>query len=215
LKSNVDQIIKILDLPRKAAKGFFGKGKDAHHNRIMAVEHGKQLLSYAGITASLAFIYGVLLGGKNETDPRSSDYGKSRISNRITAEYSGGIGKYATLGARTATGESKTKRGRVVDLTSGNPVYGDVVDKFEDFAENQMSAPLALVMALANRKERYGSKDRGLNLTSPNPFENTITKTLVVPMTYQNLYDIMKEDPAYAPLIIGDALGAGLNVESK
>jgi len=212
LKSNVDQIIKMLDLPRKAVKGFF---KGPSSERIMAIEHGKQLLSYAGITASLAFIYGTLLGGKNEPDMRSSDYGKSRFGKRVTAEYSGGLGKYATLAERTRTGQSKTKRGRVVDLTSGNPIYGDVVDKFEDFAENQMSPPLALLMALANRKERYGPKKRGLNLTSLNPFENTISKTLFTPMTYQNLYEIMQEDPSYAPLIIGDALGAGVNVESK
>ena len=72
-----------------------------------------------------------------------------------------------------------------------------------------------MIMAIANRKERFGGKDRGLHLTSLDPTKNALTKTLAMPITWQNFVEIMREDPSYAPLITLDTLGGGTNVEER
>jgi hypothetical protein len=153
------------------------------------------------------------MGAKVETDPLSSDFGKARYGKRITSDYAGGMGKFATLGARASAGLLKNKKGKEIDLIDNS--QREVMDLFTEFTKNQVSAPAAMVMAMINRKERFGGKDRRMNYTSLDPSENSITKTLVNPITWQNFAEIMKEDPSYAPLIVLDSLGAGVNVEEK
>jgi hypothetical protein len=53
-----------------------------------------------------------------ELDPRSSDFGKIRIGER-RYDILGGLGQYLVLGARLATGETKTGKGEVKELKKG------------------------------------------------------------------------------------------------
>lgn len=202
-KSNIDQITKMLSMPYRLRS----KGPE----KVMAQEHFKQLLSFAALTTTLAMSH-KLLGGEPDIDPQSSSFGKSRFGRNITADFTGGQGKFVRFGSALKTAAIRNKKGKLINLADvkNEVVNGNVMDRFEDLIENQASPVAALAMALINRREKF----RPLNLTSLNPAENTITRTMTNPISWQNFYEIAKEDPAYLPLMGYDLLGGGINVES-
>ena len=209
MKSNMDQIGKMVNtLLTKLPAAYKGDTTAG----LIAREHLKQLLSYTSGTIMLAQLHAVM-GAKVETDPLSSDFGKGRYGKRVTSDYAGGMGKYFTLGKRAYEGKIKNRKGKEIDLVDAST--REVMDLFTEFGKNQVSAPAAMIMAIANRKERFGGKDRGLHLTSLDPTKNALTKTLAMPITWQNFVEIMREDPSYAPLITLDTLGGGTNVEER
>jgi hypothetical protein len=155
-------------------------------------------------------IYG-LAGAKFGHDPTSSDLGKSRFGENVTVDNSGGLGKYFTLpGQLIAQGTTSGRTGKFSKF--GDYGKRDGLDLVEDFLEGMGSPVAGLAMDLL-RSEEFGG--RPLNLTSMNPWENTITRDLIVPMITQDIYDIIQEDPRYLPLIGPALFGQAINVTEK
>lgn len=199
-KSRIDQAAKMV--------GFFGQ------DPVMRREYLKQLLSYGALTVGLTTL-SALFGAKVEWNPRSGQFGKARFTNRINMDVTSGMGKNAVLAAQTILGETKNRRGEVKDLTAGNPVTGDVMDKIENWLENQTSPPVSFAMDVANRRRRFGGRNSRIDLTSPTDVGGLAMRDLATPISWENLYEIMQEDPTYTPLIFLDALGASVNIYER
>lgn len=179
----------------------------------MRIEYLKQLLSIAGIIVagnSLMSLFGAETGPLGGDEPTSPDFLKSRFGKGrrgVNIDFTGGYGRFATLGARLATREVTTGAGKRFRV--GQPPIGDAVSLIEDFGEGLASPVMQAAMQLLNGKE-FGNKP--LDMTNPNPFENSAGKALLTPMISQDLYDLLQEDPSYVPLLFPDALGAPLTI---
>lgn len=179
----------------------------------MRIEYLKQLLSIAGIIVagnSLMSLFGAETGPLGGDEPTSPDFLKSRFGRGrrgVNIDFTGGYGRFATLGARLSSREVTTGAGKRYRV--GQPPIGDAVSLIEDFGEGLASPVMQAAMQLLNQKE-FGNKP--LDMTNPNPFENSAGKALLTPMISQDLYDLLQEDPSYVPLLFPDALGAPLTI---
>jgi hypothetical protein len=76
-------------------------------------------------------------GAEVETDMRSGKFGRVKFGN-VSQDLTGGFNAYLTLLARVLTGEKKTAKGEIVELT-GKGITPDRLDIVETFFENKLA----------------------------------------------------------------------------
>lgn len=171
----------------------------------------KQLLSIGTVIGD-TMAAGYAMGGKSSGNATSSNFLKSQLD-RIRMEGGGGYIPLAIAGARIATGATTTTKGDINHLGDYGSSSG--VQIAEDVLFNNRASPVGqLTQAIINGEE-FGGKP--LNFTSPNPFENTAIKNILVPILTEDLYEIAKTDPDLlhgfltksVPTLVPNALGIG------
>lgn len=185
-----------------------------NYNPIERKEAVKQLLSLAaaGATEATSIAQMYKAAGKDvsiETSPDSTDFLKVKIDNTRYDPW-GGYQQYFVPVFKILMGTTKpTTGGERQDLNKGAFAPGGFGTLTRSFLENKLSPLGAMGDVLINRGEVAG---RPLNFTSPNPFENTITRALTNPIIVQDAYDILREDPTLGPLLIPDMFGQSVQV---
>jgi len=218
VESNADVLNVALFSPRlfssriQNINKFFNPISWAKADPVMRKEYLKQILSIAGLVVAGNSLMS-LFGAKTGDEPTSPDYMKSRFSRGkkgVSVDFTGGYGRFATLGSRLSSRQVTTGAGNRFKI--GQPPIGDAVSLIEDFGEGLASPVMQTAMQFLNQKE-FGNKP--LDMTNPNPFENSMGKSLMTPMITQDLYELLQEDPSLVPLIFPDALGAPLTVYGR
>jgi len=138
-------------------------------------------------------------GAEIDTDPRGSDFMKAKIGNTRLDPW-GGFQQYGVLGARQVFGESKSSTsGNTYELGSryGLPTRLDVAARF---GESKLH-PFASFFTTLLRGKNWA----GQPISIPEELIRRYT-----PMITQDLYDILQDDPALAPLVLPAIGGMGV-----
>lgn len=122
---------------------------------------------------------------KTEHDLRSSGFGKLKFDKK-RLDITQSLTQPLVLAARLLTGQSKTKQGKIINLTGDNKSYG--TDSPSDYVVNYIRSRLSPQIGLY-----WDLIDRETIMDEPLTFKNTILDRMY-PMTYGDIYDIMKED---------------------
>lgn len=180
-----------------------------------------------------------MAGGEVESDPASSDFGKGRIGNTRVDPWAG-IQQYVVGANRlirpswakipirgrkidtgivplnlsigyARSGGSRVKSsttGRSQDLWNPKGPYGQThADVGMGFLRGKTNPVINFAWALATgAKEMNGKK---MNLTTMNPMENAVMQRFI-PILWQDLYNLAKEDPKMLPVIIPATFGMGM-----
>lgn len=139
-----------------------------------------------------------------EWDPRSSNYGKVKIGN-TRFDVTGGMSSLVTLGARLATGSSKSS---LTDITSE---FNDPENKFSptylsvlgSFGENKLSPIASALQDIVAQEDFTGKK----------PTVGSTLRNLTFPIAIDN-YKELSEDPHAAP-IVASMLLEGLGISTN
>ena len=183
-------------------------GGTARTRKVIAQEYARTLIGYA-LYSSLVWLYfNRDKKTKGESDPRSTDFGKI-IIDKTRLDLMAGLGPVTTYLARTATGEKKTQKGKVVPIRGKKVPYGQ--DRWEDvslkFAKSKAHPVPAAIVSLFNGTDFMGE-------------EATLEKEagkMIRPITYIDIYEALKENnlPDGVALSILAFFGAGLQVHDK
>jgi len=175
----------------------------------MRREHLRQLRSIVGVAMTSASIF-KLAGADIQIDPRSTDFMKAKIG-KTRFDPMGGYQQYFTPFFRLFTNTGVSARtGK--EYTLGEGLSDDALQMIIQSVTNKASPLVQLGMTLMRREDPVG---KPVDLTSLNPYENTIINTFT-PMITEDLLELMKEDPALIPVLMPlGALGAGIQVHER
>ena len=182
-----------------------------NYDKIQRKEALKQFLSIAGVamTTATAFKAG---GADVGLDPDSSDFMKIRVGDtRIDAL--GGYQQYFVPLFKIGMGTATSTRPPFNQYELGSsPVAQNEFEVLLEAFLNKFSPPASLGVATLKGRDQAGNPT---DFTSMNPFENTVTKSLVNSMLAEDLYELAKEDPALLMLMPLAATGMGVQVHSE
>lgn len=149
---------------------------------ITRKEAVKDLLSFGAIASTVAGL-AAAGGAKVETDPRSSDFAKIRVGN-TRYDMLGGFGQYLTLGARLASGQTKSSNsGEIRSLTDGKFGQPTRLDVLSNFGLNKAAPVPSFAIDYLRGKDAVGT-----------PFD--VRKEIVsrfVPLFLQDLHDVYQD----------------------
>ncbi len=165
--------------------------------RAVAAEYGRFL-------AGMAVVYGLanLAGADLESDPRSSDFGKLKFGN-TRVDPLGGLSQGTVLLSRLTSGETKTGQSEVKDIRGkvpfGESTSADVIWRF---LRSKLAPVPAVALDLAS----------GSNVVGEPVTAGDAAARLVVPLSFSDIYDVMKEQgvPAGTALGMLSVFGFGL-----
>lgn len=158
---------------------------------------------YARYIAGVGVVMALAIAGQDdkdpavETDPRSSEFMKVRFGNTRLDPWSGLIQPTVLL-SRLAAGATKTASGQVIPIRGDDIPYGGgtAADVIARFLRTKLSpAPGAFVNILS-----------GETVVGEEVTPTTAARDFVVPITFSDLFDVMKEQ--------GIAKGTALNLLS-
>lgn len=140
---------------------------------------------YARFLTGLGVVYGLgsMAGGKIETDPRSSDFGKIRFGN-TRIDPLAGLSQSTVLAGRLTSGETKTTTGKVQKIRGEKIPYGgsDSADVIARFLRSKLAPVPAIGVDVATGKNYVGE-----------PIDAKYAAKQVVPLAFGDIYDTMKE----------------------
>jgi hypothetical protein len=185
----------------------------------------KSLFAIAGLGATVTTL-GKMAGGKVETDPSSSDFGKIQLGQTRLDPYAG-FQQYIVAAERLMPALDKlgikfggrfksTNTQRKYSLS--NPGYGqsEPADVAERFAVGKANPVLGFAWQLMMRNQRELSGEK-MNFKTMNPMENSLAQRFI-PLLMQDMYDLINEeglqpkDAVIAPLA---TLGMGVQEYKK
>jgi hypothetical protein len=125
------------------------------------------------------------IGGKVEYDPRSSDFGKIRFGN-TRLDPMAGLSQTAVLLGRMGTGETKTGKGKIVPIIGDKVPYGgrDAASVLWAFLRSKLSPVVGTGLDVVSGKNVVGGKVT----------YKDIPESLLLPLSFNDIYDIMKEE---------------------
>lgn len=143
-----------------------------------------------------------------ELDPRSSDFGKIRIG-QTRIDPLAGLQQVTVLVSRLTSGETKKLTGKVVPIRGPKVPFGGStsVDVMSSFLRSKLSPLLGLGADIVAGKDVVGQP------VTP----QTIAERMIVPISFQNIYDAMKAQgvPAGIAMSILDLFGISVNIYEK
>lgn len=192
---------------------IWGSGHTARSRKLIAKEYARMLIGY-GVYYSL-LIGGLkgLMGDKEDkvsvgSDTNSTDFGKIKVGN-TTIDPLAGLGQATTFLSRSVTGEKTTNTGKKVDIRTDSPKFGG--EQWSDlalrFGRTKLNPVPANFIDWMNGTDLMGKKV-------------SATKTaaeFVMPMTYGDIYDAMKEQdiPTGTAISLLGFLGEGISTYQK
>jgi hypothetical protein len=146
--------------------------------RLVAAEYGRFLIGL-GVVYALARAAGADI----EADPRSADFGKIRFG-KTRMDPLAGLSQVTVLLSRLGAGETKTEKGKVFPIRGKVPFgHGTAADVIARFLRMKLSPNVgAGVSALA-----------GEDVVRQPVTAASTAQNLLVPMTFNDIYDAMKE----------------------
>lgn len=200
------------------ASGYpiWGGGRTPRARKLMAKEYARLLIGYG-------LYYSLLAGGlaglkklssddedkiKVGTDPRSSDFGKVIVGN-TRIDPLAGLAQVATLTGRSASGENVTTTGKVEDIRTDKPKFGgkkwsDVAFRFARTKANPVPGNVINWMD-------------GTDLVGNPVSAKQMAKDFVMPMTYGDIYDALKQQdiPSGTAIALLAFLGEGVQTYNQ
>lgn len=176
----------------------------------------KQLTSIVGTALTTAASINAA-GGKVEVDPRSSDFLKGQIG-KVRIDMMGGYQQYMVPMTKILTNSAVSVFGdKPYSLGIGGTArkFGMQTGKDVFYAalENKESPLMSLSTAFFEGAHPGG---KPFNTTSLNPMENSITKSTIMPMLTETLYELYQEDPNLIPWLLPvAAVGGGVGVYNE
>lgn len=173
------------------------RGESGRIRRAIAVE-------YARFLAGMAAVYGLarLAGATVEDDPRSSDFGKLKFGN-TRVDVLGGLGQVTVLLSRLYTGQEANLEGKVTPIRGDTPFgSGTSWNTFTKFMRSKLAPVPGAMVDTLNGKNVVEEK--------VTPFDTG--KRLLVPLSFQDIYDVMQQDGVDKGVALGiiSLFGAGL-----
>jgi len=205
LKSNIDTLFggvkNIIKYPLKKGTMTFAEKKSAQN-----------LLKIVGGVASVLTVAEMLHPGSVELDPRSTDFGKIKINN-TRFDVTGGMASLAVLASRVIPtwhdGEfgfwsKSSTSGKWTNLTAGKYGQNDVTDVVVNTLFMNKLSPLAGLARDVWKGEHFGGEE----ITPV-----SILKNLTVPLSIQNLEELLK-DKNSAP-VLGSMILESLGISAS
>lgn len=184
---------------------------------LIAKEYAKSLAAL-GVMLGL----GALAGASMEWDPRSSDFGKMRFGN-TRVDLMAGLSQVTVLAARLFSGTKKTLRGDIVPIRDSYRLdadrkrgFGD--DDASDVMKNFLRSKLAPIPAsltdVLSGENVVGNRVVPMEMTEKFPFIRGAVPELFVPLSFGDIFKVMKENgvPAGSALTLLSLFGAGVQV---
>lgn len=168
-------------------------------NPIVRKEYLKSIAAVGGFVTT-ANALGEALGGKVTLNSTSSDFGKVRVKDKTRVDTGAGFLQYLVLASRLATNQTTSINGKTTELGEGYraPDRGDIALRF---ARSKLAPVPQYGVGLMTGKNAIGQD-----------FDpESETAKLVIPLMAQDMYDLMKEDPSLAPLMVPAILGVGVS----
>jgi 3D (Asp-Asp-Asp) domain-containing protein len=170
---------------------------------------------YAKYLTGVAVIYGLskLAGASVELDPRSSDFGKVRFGN-TRVDMLSGLAQVTTLLSRTVTGQTKNAKNEVLPLRNSLRPLDQSNAKVRFGARTNMEVLTTFLRSkLAPVPGAALDTITGKNVIGQEVTPADTAKEMLVPLSFGDIYDAMKEQgiPAGAALGVLSIFGAGLS----
>lgn len=169
-------------------------------NKSVRLEYLKSAAAITAAAGTTNLLLG-LVGGKNNEDMNSSDFGKIKFGD-TRLDPMGGNQQYIVLMHRLASNHTTNGNGKQEKLDSrfGGPTK---LGALGNFIRNKLApVPAAVINTVAG-------KDGGGNPTNTSISNNEAVK-LFTPMIVQDFADLMKSDPKLLPLLLPANLGMSL-----
>lgn len=167
--------------------------------RILFAKEYAKTLTGIGVFVGLA----LAAGAKMETDPRSSEFAKLKFGNTRIDPWAGLI-QETVLMSRLISGKTKTAAGRVSPIRGDKVPYGsgNSADIIARFLRSKLSPAVGTGVDIATGKDVVGKK-----VTA-----GTIPEKLLLPLSFNDIYEAMKEQgiPAGTALGILSVFGMGV-----
>ena len=180
--------------------------------KLIAKQYARSLTGLAAVYG-LAGLAGTFIDDKDEkpdieTDPRSSDFGKIRMGD-TRVDPLGGLAQVTVLLSRLATGETKKLSGEVApirgeDVPFGQATTAEVIGRF---LRGKLSPTIATPLNILE----------GENLVGEPVTPGTVAADILVPLSFQDIYDAMRAKgvPAGAALGVLSTFGWGVQTYEK
>lgn len=167
---------------------------------LIAAEYARFL---AGIATVLGL--GALSGGTIETDPRSTDFGKIRFGN-TRIDFLAGLAQNTVLASRLISGEQKLASGKIVPIRGEHVPFGSgtAADLLARFARTKLNPIIGTAVDVASGKNVVGEK------VTP----ASAAKNLVIPLSFKDIYDVMREQGVLEGAAIGILSLFGASVQN-
>lgn len=172
-------------------------------SKTARLEATRNLVGSLALSAGVISLYSMLTGKKQETDPRSSEFGKIK-SGDTRLDVSGGNANYLGLLSRLITQKIKNSSGLTKDLGTG---YGQTsgFDLISQFARYKLSPVASFFIDAVTKSNAIGEK-------------KTITESAIdrfKPMFATSLVELLKSDTeGKFGFALASLFGAGLNTYS-
>ncbi len=167
--------------------------------RMMIAKEYARFLLGLGVVYSLA----ISSGGRVEVDPRSSDFGKIRMG-KIRLDPLAGISQVTVLTSRLASGKTKTTGGKLLPIRGEKVPFGtgNSADVLARFLRSKLSPVVGTSVDLLAGRDYVGDKVT----------VKQIPEKLLMPLSMNDIYQIMKEQGIPAGLALGilSVFGMGL-----
>lgn len=172
--------------------------------KAIAKEYARTLIGLSSVYALAQLADG--LDGEDDVeitfDPRSADFGKIKLGN-TRIDPLGGFAQFITLIGRVASGETKSKAGKVTP-TRGDVPFGksDAWDVITDFGRNKLAPIPGLLVDVLAGENAIGEP------TTP----TGVASRLVTPISFQDIKEAMEDQGVAAGAAEGilALFGAGL-----
>ncbi|HOK67193.1 MAG TPA: hypothetical protein PLV55_10305 [Anaerohalosphaeraceae bacterium] len=150
-----------------------------------------------GMALTVFYMIAGLTGADIEEDPRSADFGKLRFG-KARLDPLMGLSQTIRLISRMVSGKTKTISGQIRDMPADKALA--------DFMRSKLSPQFSILMNILARQDFVGNEYNMLDAI-----------TRIYPITYEDIYDVMKENefPENLSLSVLAFLGMGLQVYDK
>lgn len=188
-------------------------GGSPRMKKLMAKEYGRLLIGYGIYYSMLLGMMKGLQGDDDDevsvgTDPNSSDFGKIVVGN-TRIDPLAGLGQVITMASRTGTGEKTTGSGRSVDIRTETPRRGQEqwLDVATRFGRTKLNPVPGKLIDMFN----------GTDLMGDPVTVKGAAKDFLMPMTYGDIYDALREQdiPEGTAIALLAMLGEGVKTQNQ
>jgi len=165
----------------------------------------KTIYTFLGTLAGTLALINQIPGVEIGEESNSADFGKIIIRGKHRLDLSGGLQQYVRMVSQLITGKYiSSVTGKEITLGEGfKPLTkGQILGRQ---IQSKEAPVLAFITKIMKQQDFKGDP-----ISVPKEFVNMIT-----PMTPRDAYNLIKEDPDLAPLILGSIFGASLQTYSQ
>lgn len=210
LEGSADALNQVFFAPRFAASRLqmVGKGLNLLNPKTFidtpAYIRRDAIKSALTVVGAVGFVntLGALAGGKIKGDFRSSDAGKVKFGD-TRIDPGAGYLQPLVLAYRIISGSTMQQSGKTTNIR--DPKYGqpDVIDLVTRYLRSKLGPNMSMIVDRATGADQAGNRlDNSWTLKGLESTSSTVAQRFA-PMFIQDVYDVMKDDKDWAPLMQG------------